>query len=207
MELRLLVSAGGGLACVGSNRSQPKASLLSNLLSCDFAEFHCSQCADLIGPGNEVAEGIINPSAWSLLLSVASLNVLFWIHIRMEPVWYGSSVSIFRGSRLSPLHPQPPPYLGPSHTLWAHLGRVYLMRTDPGVCGGLIRNKIGATGMESNMFCMRISGFQSVFGPSLDKQDVPHLVHIFKSVIFLFLGAWRPLRTQHYTILHLLYFI
>lgn len=184
-------------------------SLQSNLLLRDFAEFPHSECADLIDPGKKVADGIVNPSASRLLLR---------IHIRTEPVWYGSSVSFIRGSCLSPPHPQPPPYLGPSYALWANLGRVcllYLRRTDSGVCGGArcnrricwncpTRTKIGAAGMESSVFCMRISGFQSVSGLSLDKQDVPHLLHIFKSAIFMFLGAWRPLRTQHRTILLLL---
>lgn len=163
----------------------------------DFAESPHSECADLIDPGNKVADGIVNPSASRLLLR---------IHIRTEPVWYGSSVSIIRGSCLSPPHPQPPPYLGPSHALWANLGRVCLLclrRTDSGVCGGArcnrgicwncpTRTKIGAAGMESSVFCMRFSGFQSVSGLSLDKQDVPYLLHIFKSAIFMFFWPVSP---------------
>lgn len=78
-----------------------------------FTKFPCSECADLIGPGNEVADEILNPSASCLLLSLAFLDVPSWMPIWMEPVWFGSSVFTIRGSCLSPPYPQPP-HLGPS---------------------------------------------------------------------------------------------
>lgn len=58
----------------------------TNFLLRELAEFPCRESADLIGPGNEITNGIVDPSASHQLLSVCSLDVPRWIHIQMEPV-------------------------------------------------------------------------------------------------------------------------
>lgn len=159
-------------------RSQRSASIP------DSAAFPCSQCADLIASENEVADGIVAPSASRLPSSVARLHAASdtYLNGTCDP----APVSIIRGSLRPTAAPSTFPYPGPSHRLSADLGRFYpfdLRRTDSGVLAGNRHicwdcptwSEIIAAEMESGMLI-----FQDASGRSLDGQDVPDWVQIFK---------------------------
>lgn len=128
------------------------------------AAFPCSQCADLIASENEVADGIVAPSASRLLLTVAFLRAASdtYLNGTCDP----APVSIIRGNLPLTAAPSTFPYPGPSRWLSADLGRFYpfdLRRTDSGVLAGNrhicwdcpTRSEIIAVGMESSMLILR----------------------------------------------------
>lgn len=166
----------------------------------DSAAFPCSQCADLIASENEVADGIVAPSASRLLFTVACLHAASdtYLNGTCDP----APVSIIRENLPLTAAPSTFPYPGPSHWLSADLRRFYpfdLRRTDSGVLAGNrhicwdcpTRSEIIAAGMESSMSILR---FQNASERSLDMQDVPDWVQIFKpSVVQLFCGVFSVL--------------
>lgn len=151
----------------------------------DSAAFPRSQCADLIASENEVADGIVAPSASRLLFSVACLHGASdtYLNGTCDP----APVSIIRGNLPLSAAPSTFPSSGPSHGLSADLRRFYpfdLRRTDSGVLAGNrhicwdcpTRSEIIAAEMESSMLILR---FQNSLERSLDVQDVPDWLQIF----------------------------